>query len=382
MGCAASKQESSPMAPPSKVVLPTSSPVQAVNKTPFSSAPSAAESGAELPSAPAVPTAASSPVAPKQAGFAAPEDPPSVAAVKEALENSLAFMVAMHLGFRCAAALMRDMVSKGTMSEFLPLWNAYKKAHAYHSHNEDAVCFPYLDEMSGNYIITRKKVGEDHENEAEFVFGIDAELKANGLTTATFDKWYAFATAHFDKEESVVLAIDSKLGAKLEDRQKNVYKRLIVPSFADPSDLVWCIGWTVGLLCRTGLGDRSPVDCIGLIAGAYQRVTNPKQYEIVKATINYSIKFNSPELWEQAAQVYGLNDPPLHKMPPSKPPLGEDPRFSSFFKMLQYGVAPEAVAVKMVQQGSARSFESAMAVLALNPDELMPKAMEHAFSDL
>lgn len=286
-------------------------------------------------------------------------------------DNSLAFIACLHDAFRAAAEKLRSLVGSGRIEEAAAAWQSYSRASAFHASNEDSVVFPYLDEMSGSYQITRSRVGEDHEAEQVLVRAVDAELGLGGLREDTLEVWRAFALAHLDREEKVVLPLDARLGEDVVARGLAAYSKIMLPSFAaNEAELLWTLGWAADVL-GGGLGDLSPAACIGKLCLSFQGVTNAPQYEKVKEAVRSGC---GEEVWGEATQTHAVDCAGLQALPAADP-IGLHPVFEKYFKMVKFGVPSEAAASKMFMQGATPSYEVALEVLEADPDQPITTAL-------
>jgi hypothetical protein len=230
-----------------------------------------------------------------------------------------------------------------------------------------------LDDIS-NYQITRKKVGEDHLNEAVFVGVIDRHLSKNEVVPMEdYLKWMNFSLNHLDTEENLVLQLEEKMGDSVESRRTAAFKKFIVPSFVeDKAELLWFVGWVTDLVSNYGCEDSQPVDCVAFLALSLQNVTTPEQFDSVKVFMKAQCAGN---VWDIASKVYNVEQHGLQSAP-SKAPVGEDPRYEKFFKMMKYGIPLEAVAHKMVLERAAGMTDEAVSILELNPEDPIPQDME------
>ena len=203
--------------------------------------------------------------------------------VKTSLANSLIFLSAIHNGFKAAVNVLREHATEGRVEDFQQLWRSFQRAYVFHTKTEEINMFPYLDDIS-SYQITRKKLAEDHDAENQYTQAIESGLKkSQSISTEAFEKWLAFIMAHFDKEEQVILPINTKLGTVVEERQATLFKKIINPIFTDnQEELVWSLGWLCAILSKNGCGDMAAVDCIGTLALSLQRVTTPDRYKRYK----------------------------------------------------------------------------------------------------
>lgn len=263
------------------------------------------------------------------------------------------------------------------MPEFEKYWSDYQRAFAYHSSIESSHIFPYLDDIS-NYQITRKKIGEDHDKESELMAGINEYLRQNlRIPIDEYEKWANFSVEHLDKEEDIILPLESKLHASPDLRTQIVFKKMTSPCFANnKAEFLWFVGWIVNLVSIYGCEECAPIDCVGFLAMALQQVSSAEQYEAMKVYMKAQC---AGGIWEKASMMYSIEQTGIQKTP-TQAPVGEDPRYEKYFKMMKYGIPKEAVALKMVMERAAVELDEATSILDLDPEQPIPPELEQYLS--
>ena len=283
------------------------------------------------------------------------------------LDNVLMHLQVINTALKLAAKQLNALVVARNTKDFSFQWLEFQKAFYINLHIEEKRIFPLLDRFA-NSAISNAKLRETNANEMIAVEAITSELtKTNSIAKSTFDQWKLLFIANIDKKEPIITKAEKSLGKTFDERAMVVFKEIMCPEFiSSKSELAWTIGW-----CAMILSDHVEVVDLGYFLKALQSISSPEQYALFQEKVKSNI---AAKQWAKLVMEYGVDAPGKQTIePPSLlPPAKGDSRFGNYFKMLKIGLPIDAAAIKMTNDRMVASYDEAMEILSLNPDEPLP----------
>lgn len=283
------------------------------------------------------------------------------------LDNVLMHLQVINTALKLAAKRLNALMVAGDMKDFSFQWLEFQKAFYINLHIEEKRVFPLLDRVANN-AISNARLRETNAEEMLAAEAITSELtKSKSIAKSTFDNWKRLFVANIDKKEPIIANAEKYLGKTFEERAVLVYKEVVCPEFVNNrSELAWTIGW-----CAMVLSDHVEVVDLGYFLKALQSICSPEQYALFQEKVKSNV---ASKQWIKLVKEYGVDASGKQTIeaPQLMPPIKEDPRFSSYFRMLKVGLPIDAAAIKMTNEQAAATYEDALEILSLNPDDPVP----------
>ena len=284
------------------------------------------------------------------------------------LDNVLVHLQVINTALKLAAKQLNALVVEGNIKDFSFQWLEFQKAFYINLHIEEKRIFPLLDRVANN-AISNARLREMNAHEIIAAEAITSEMtKTNSIAKSTFDEWKRLFIANIDEKEPIISNAEKYLGKTFDDRAAVVFREVICPEFINnKSELVWTIGW-----CSMVLSDNVEIVDLGYFLKALQSVSSPEQYALFQGKVKATV---ASKQWAKLVTEYGVDASGKQAIEPPNllPPVKGDPRFGGYFKMLKIGLPIDAAAIKMTNDKVVASYDEAVEILSLNPDEPLPE---------
>lgn len=181
--------------------------------------------------------------------------------------------------------------SLADLDAFRRLWAEFLPAIAIHAWIEDNRMMPLLLEVVGEDATAKAALEKDfyqeHHEEEKFFDDISRLLTENNkeALSETFQNWKAHHQAHMKHEEDISMPLTHKTGASFEERQKVVYRTLILPTYEHNKDAFKnYVGFCVKYL-QKGTTANSAVVASRVFIKAIQACSTPEIYAFLLPAI-------------------------------------------------------------------------------------------------